>query len=482
MAPSTEYPKPLKLALRLWLWFIALAGVGYAFVIPTFQTVDETAHWDRLWTVAQGQYNCETLPADAAKYPRRVCVHDCRIQPVPIPGPYERWRRSWSYTHAGPPESVATAACTYPPVAYLLPAAFIAAFLGDSADTREEHAMFVAFYGGRLVNWALFFCSLWFALRISRYPIPILLFGSIPAVVHQSVSLNNDAFQFAGALLVGALATRRPTHFRLLCMTAVVALMSSIKPTCVIFSTLILIQAFRGHRAGTLRARAALAQAAASLLVPLAAFLAWKFTTHLPLDGTRTVPPVTNLNMDAQLQLLLDDPWRVLHVLYLQAEQLFTSTTINGSWHGIFLALAWYGFAAPRYVYALAVPACALGLWLLRAWRRGPVSEPLPRWLTITPMVASVCYFAFVTLLLHLAFTPVGQLNTNGVQGRYYLLPIALLLFARPVTERSPRPHQPRWTPTLTAAMLLLSVLGHAAALYALYDFWWLRGALALPS
>lgn len=418
-----------------WLGMIFVLGLGYIVLVPPFQSVDEVAHWDRAWTVARGQFNCKMLPYAAAQFVNFGFRFDNEAHRGPIPWSFLRDAYEFS---GGPGEfSIATAGCGYPPIGYV-PAALAAALLTREPSEPGPHKMFIAFYGARLANWLFFFACLVAAYRLSVFPLPVLVFASIPMVIHQSMSLNNDSVLFSGTLLCAALMTRLPTRASLWSAIAIVTLLSAIKPVNAILATLIWIGLYRALRERAWRRIELAGMAVASLALPLLAFQGWQLFMHLPVLGLSTGTPVPNVNEELQLSLLRQDPTRVLSVLKWQLEEVFTAPPINGGWRGLFLALGWYRYVAPDRVYHLARIALALGCVVLGLGARVAVPSRPPLVLVLLSVGSIVAYAVAVTLILYLAFTPVGAEVVFGVQGRYFLVPLAMLLFLLPLARLVP--------------------------------------------
>jgi uncharacterized membrane protein len=453
-------------AQQLWLGMLFVVGLGYIVLVPPFQNIDEIWHWERLWSVVQGDYNCKEIPVASSQFVDRAY----RFKPV-----------AWSvyadaYHFKGKEGSFATAtnACKYPVVGYV-PAAVVTRLLTGPASERFFHKMFIAFYGARVANWLWFFACVLAALRLSRYPLPVMLFASIPGVVQQGGAINNDAVTFGGVLVVGALLTRVPTRASIWSAVVLIALMSAIKPIHAIAATFVWILVWFGmQQKRWSRAEAAL-MAAALLVIPVGLYALWDATMHLDAAGNVTPIPVPNVDREAQLALMRAEPMRFVYALGWQARQFFTAAPIDGGWRGLLLAICGYNLTVPDHVYAiiLAGVAAALVAWRFDA-RQPPVRPHVPRILVLGALASTVAYFALVTLLLYIEFTPVGAHAVYGAQSRYYLYFVALLMFLHLMVRPAPENAQPTLTQTRAAyAFLVLSILGNLTALHAIRYMLW---------
>jgi hypothetical protein len=461
-----------RVVQRFWLAALFLLGFGFIVLIPPFQTIDEVAHWDRVWTVADGKYNCWTLPTSAAQFVEAGFRFDNGPHSGPIP--WSLFGELYAFRGDEGEFWIATSGCHYPPIGYALPALAARLLTKGPPSEPHPHKMFVAFYASRTVNWLLFFACVVAAYRVGRYPMVPLVFASIPMVVHQAVSINNDAFQFGGLLLTGALLSRAPTRRTLWSAIVIVTLMSMIKPINAAAVPLIWIAGFsalRSERVGRVELTVA---AVTSLALPIAAWQLWQATMHVTPLGLTTGHPVADVNGTAQLALMQEHPTHVLKVVGWQLAQIFDASPINGGWRGILLALGWYRHLAPNHVYWLALVTLLTGLLLLR-WDAEPAAsaEPVPTVLVLGVLGATAVYFVVITLVLYVYFTPVGAPVVFGVQGRYLLYPIALLFFLHALARR--RPPWLRGPLALQAACLFvgLAISSQVAALLAIRQLFW---------
>lgn len=467
-APSLVAPAMAPRARQIWLTLLFLLGLGYATLVPPFQNIDEVWHWERIWSVAQGDYNCTEIPIAAGHFVDRAM----RFR-VGSPLGWDAVADTYAFKGDEGSFPIATNACKYPPVGYV-PAAVMTRVVAGNPAEREWHQMFLAFYGSRLANWLWFFGCVVLALRLTRFPMPVLLFASIPMVVQQASAINNDAFQFGGVLLVGALLTRTPSRRTLWGAIILIALMSAIKPINAIAASLVWIAAYVATTQGRTGRREAVLVSMAAALLPLIAWLIWDRTMHLASNGGATPLPVENVNASTQLAMLRAEPLRVLQVLGWQVTQFFTGLPIDGGWRGVLLAICGYGLVVADYVYALVLASLLAGMLVMRFGVVEPHIAPRATRLLVLGALASILpYFAVVTLLLYVEFTPVGSEIVYGVQGRYYLYFIAMLMFLYPMVRKQPPRLRGPLASRLAYASMALSVLGNTAALYEIRKVFW---------
>ncbi len=461
----------IALLQRLWLAALFVIGVGYAVLVPPFQTIDEAWHWQRVWSVVQGHYNCKQMPNAAEAFVGVAYRFDFGKHQGPVS--WDVFHDMYRFKGESGGFSIATAACKYPPTGYL-PAALVIRTITEGAPRDLHwHKMFYAYYGARLGNWLFFFGCVLAAWKLGRFRWPPLVFASIPMIVQQGMAINNDAVQLGALLLASALLTRLPTRASVWGAIALIGVASTIKPINAIAATLVFIALWVAVTQHGLKRIEAYATAAAAVLLPVGLWLLWNATMHLPALGDVSPVPVANVSREAQLALMRAEPMKFLYVLGWQLKQLFTAPPIDGGWRGVLLALGWYKSAAPDYVYALAVPALAVGIALLPAGARGRFSElPVPRLLVAASVASFFPYFAVIVILLYLEFTSVGSTIVFGVQGRYYLYFLCMLFFLIPMAARR------AWGGDALerragCAFLALSLATHVAALIAIrYHFW----------
>ena len=475
-ATSLEPPRAagIRRLTRMWLAVLFVLGLGYMALVPPFQAVDEVAHWDRVWSVASGDYNCKKIPKSAADFVELSFRFDNRQIP-PQPVSWSLFREAYQHTGSEGSFWIATNGCHYPPIGYLPAAAAVRAFTPGPIDAPRPHKMFIGFYVARLANWLFFFACVTAAVCLVPYPLPVLVFASIPMVVHQAVSLNNDAFQFGGLLVLLALVTGSPTRARLWSAIAILALLSAIKPINAIAAPVVWFGAWLLRSGHGIRRLEYVLMLLSSIGLPVGAWLLWNATMHMPVLGLSTDLVVANVDQSAQLARLRDEPLRFFQVLYGQLSQLFTAPPINGGWRGIVLALGWYRYEAPGHVYVLALAAFVLGVSTLRLRDRHVAPGPgMPRILVTGVVAAVAAYFVVVTMTLYLAFTPVASEVVYGVQGRYFLYPLALILFVVPLARPARGEGEiGRGAWLRVSATVALSTAANAATLYAIRWLFW---------
>lgn len=463
-------PRALRQLERLWLALLFFVGLGYVALIPPFQSVDEVWHWDRAWTVAQGQYNCWRLPLAAGQFASSTLQVDRDPQKQPFP-----WSTFQSLREfVGSPGSffVATAACSYPPTGYLPAALAIRLWALGEPEKPAPHRMFNALYGGRLANWLFFFACVLAAYGLSRYPLPVLMFASIPMVVHQSVSINNDAFLAGGIVLTCALLTSY-SRARIAGALLLITLMSTVKPLCMAAATLAWVSLWSArerHKRGELVALAVL-----SVGLPVAAWLTWQNTLHLPILGMSTGQPIANVDPDAQIALLKAEPLRVFRVLYWQARQFFFSPwPMEGSYAGLLLVLGWCRFRVPDLLYAMEIAALVAGALSLREGARREADDVRPpRVLLLGVIAGALAYSAAATLVLYAVFTPLAAEMVLGVQARYHHYPLCMLLFVPLLASARAKLVPPNMQRIAAFAFLGLSLTANLYALSFMRGFWW---------
>ncbi|HEY6881475.1 MAG TPA: DUF2142 domain-containing protein, partial [Polyangiales bacterium] len=382
---QVEVPRLFAVIQRCWLGMMFLVGLGYIALIPPFQAIDEIAHWDRVWSVAQGQYNCKMIPTSGASFVSMAFRFDADWSRPPTPVPRSVFREMWDHVGSEGAFWIATNGCHYPPVGYLPGALAVKVFTPGAPTEPRPHKHFIAHYGIRLANWIFFFACALYAFRKSSSRAAVLVFLSVPMVLLQAMAINNDAVVLGGGLLAFALLTQEPTRRRLWTAIVIVALLSAVKPIHAIASTLIWAVLREAVQRRVIGRWESVATALAAIALPVLAWLAWNATMDVPILGVTTGMPVGGVDEAAQKALLKAEPIRVLWTLWWQLKQVFTGTPINGGWRGFMLVLGWYRPLVPDYVYEVALLALVPGLFLLRG-------DAMARRRSIPPLFRSAIY------------------------------------------------------------------------------------------
>jgi uncharacterized membrane protein len=415
-----------------WLdrgWFTAtfLVGVAFIAVLPPFQTNDEDSHWRRMWTVAQGEPYCDKIPEVANLLP--VSVHFEGDHEKRHVAKLEYLREAWENRGYNLPVTVISTGCGYFPLGYL-PSAIVAKRVAFGPGARPRvGGMLAAYYAARLANWIMVSLAvLLLALKVPWARHLTLFFYSIPEVLQQSVAINLDAFLFALTCVFIVLVFKADRWRTVLWMALVVTLMTMTKPIYAplsllgipLMARLIPRTGFRWHHV-----------LAAQLLFFLPLWARGQWQASIPSESL-TGWGVGWVNPALQVAHLKEHPFKIVTLLFWQLCDLFTRKLMQGGWTSIFGAFGWSAFEMPSIGYYLLLVAL---VFAVLADAGGPPLAPIApsphkpwvaRVVWWVPALGLASIFAGVILAMYIYFTKVGEDTVNGVQGRYYLVPLLI--------------------------------------------------------
>jgi hypothetical protein len=469
--------RPLTMLQRVWFAVTLLTGFAYIVVIPPFESGDELTHWNRLWAVAQGDVICRTMPGAAKVIPN--------FFRFPAKSPYpkvtaEDFRLAWNFTGLAEPGFCGDLQCKYPPTGYVLPA-IAARLVALHADgTPRQGGMLAGFYATRLVNWMLTSIAMFWLLRAMPWGRSLLLFFySLPEVVQQGMSLNNDAFLFAMAFLILGMLLRPATWSHVAWIAVALIAMTTIKP---VYAPMAL------------------------LAVPLYLYLwptPWTSKQDLITIGLVTPFPLWKLwsmmntydrtydwraswaDPALQAVFLRQHPLHFFVICWSQFKNFFGDGMLSGSWKSVIGLFGWTAFYMAAIGYYLVIAAFALALTadVTNGVEAPPVgSASTSLWLCNLCWILAVWGVLLVlpgmTVAMYLLFTSVGSNDVLGVQGRYFLIPFLLLVSIGLYGIKRQWGMQVislRWSSVTTAMSSALMLVSNVLALVAIRDYFWLR-------
>lgn len=479
---------PLSIAQRTWFAVIAVLGAVYMLVLPPFEGADENAHWLRAWTVAEGQVTCGDLPRAVvdARYPFR---ERGRYDTIAL--------SSWDDALSTPVSGEMTrdyrmSSCIYPPYAYV-PSALtirIVAYAGDGELGRGE--MIKAFVAARLVNWAcLCLVVFWFLRVMPGHRNVTLVFFSIPEVMDHSGPFSADLMQFILMFAMLAFVLRAPTWRRVVVLGCLATLLAVLKPVFGAVGLLAIPAVLELHAAGKgSRLRCVIV----GLLLVIGPLLAWKlwlssldwFATPTSVSAPAAAgPPVLNedeLRVSQQLAFVKAHPFHLFEVFWNQFRYLFSRSLMKGGWISMFGSFGAARIALHAYAGYALIAAFALAAYADHATAGLPAVTPLTAktWRGRTSWIlacGAIVLIGFLTVVaMYIYASGVGASIAHGVQGRYYLPPLFMLLVLglQYVRGRWPRRNvDVRWLHVSIWVALALCVGANIKALFQVAGSFW---------
>jgi uncharacterized membrane protein len=427
----------------------AMFGGSMIFLTPPFNVPEEGQHFYRSYHCSQGKVYAsrngdlvgDELPASLEEAIEATLAHprseyELRISAenlkkgllVPLDPPRRKF--------LGFPVTA-----RYSPVPYLPAAAAI--WAGRCAGRTALEELYLG-RAGTLVAYLLLVVAAVWLMPIQKWTLTLV--ALMPMSVFLAASITADALSIALSLLAIAMILRlvllraesagRGSMWRL---GAILLLVALAKPGYVLIALLFLLvpkDKFSDRRR-CWRARAWLVG------LPLAANIAWVLSVR-----GLCVPLRPCVDMQAQACWMLAHPWTYLKTLEMIINDPYLHAMVIATlgWGTLFLAPAIYG------IYWTGLLATAV-------FDGGQDDVRLPIW---TRMVSVEVYFlvlAVIATLTYLAWHAVGERMIHGIQPRYFVPVLPLLLLPLRGSARVASSRFSRWlVPALAIVVVMIGV------------------------
>jgi uncharacterized membrane protein len=423
--------KILKLCYQPELLFLAIAsffGLILIFLTPPIQVADENAHFLRAYQVSQGNLMPDKLNSGiGGTLPTSVITATIEMSGN-IPGHTENHANiqllSKGMIPLNPSKLSAQnfeVSSVYPFVSYLPQA------LGIDVGRAFQAPPLVLLYLGRITNFIVWLLLVYTAIKLApvgKWALATL--ALIPMSVFQAASLSADAltnglaFLSVGLFLWLYQLKRGISTQELASVLVVTSVLSVTKPSYAIISFLFLLIPSTRFTRPSRYVRFAVILVVLNVGLSLA--WAWVASRYLP-DLARVIRPGMDISSGQQLRHVFTWPWGFAAALY---NTYFTSLSdpILISFFGFF---GWLDTKLPLWTITASYGFVAGALIL---------SEGEPLNITRFKRLAVVAIIAggivLISLALYITFTPVGYPSVMGIQGRYFLPFVPLLILVLP--------------------------------------------------
>jgi len=387
-------------------------GIIQLSVLPPYQVPDEAAHYNRAWGIAQGQVDCG--PTSLVNVPQNVLTFFNSMEVhIGFPGSYTFSDAAVfaDQTFSSEHVNLYTPACAYNPLSYVPAAAAI-----DVVRVLNL-SPFHAFYAARLLTLLVAVALTTWAIR--RMPFGkwlLVVVALLPMTVQQFASASADAITLSGLFLFAALALDYAQRAKLSGRSQLALLVASVvlvqlKPIYLPLLALVLLVQPKQFASWKRYVLFLLLVAAVNGL--LAFGLYQLFAGAVPLAPTTTIDP------GAQLEVLRSQPAtvvRILHNDFLERATVYT--------FGMLGVPGWLHFAYPNGFYFFILAGF---LFVSSSLER---TIPLRVWQRVLLLGAAYAGVMAFGLFMFVYWTVPGAVTLDGIQGRYFLPMLPLVLLA----------------------------------------------------
>lgn len=454
---------PLKGVERLVLAALCLATLLFAAITPPFQAPDEDQHYMKSVLLSQGRLLGEarggTVGADLPRDAVALMAGD--FDPH-AEGAFQLYdgamlRRAWDR----PAAPGASAFAAFPNVANYAPTLYAPQATGVLVGEAVGLPRLGGFYLGRAVNALTALLLLGLALAALPFGrLALLAIAALPTTCYQAGSLSPDAtihglgfLALALSLRVGHAAAGRAGG-ALLAIAPFATLAKGVYLP-LLLAGLPLPPRWRDRRLWII---------VLAILLGIGAFLAWTvYSGATPalysIASRKTGDVTTTAPLSAQLAVVLADPLAYLRILVTSHVERLPVYALQ-----IVGRFGWNAILLPLLAYPLA-------LLMLASAVAGGTLPPLPRLTRLWWLLLAIGGIALVETALYLTGTPYAADYVQGVQGRYLLPFLPLILIALTPPAGFQRAGAAAQRVMAGASISLLAV-----ALLTALDSFWVRG------
>lgn len=473
-----------RLRARLYpilsLLFVIGFGVWFAVTIPPFQAPDERSHFARVYGITEGQYIVQKSPAGRFGYELPASIreffgaYDSGDQHVSV------LHRHFQSVHFSDLKTQPKQEFDFENIAIYSPVNYAPQGLGLSLAKTWNLSLYDGFNFARLCALMFFVLAVMISyVLLPRRAWPVLfVVSALPSVVQQAASFSADSFTNSIMLLFMAVMVHYGVRKRsakddwlaILWVAAVSLLLAFCKPIYVLFSLLIFV--FIGRQ--TIK-NSTLRYSVLVLVFGISIGLAAWWNHQVADIGLNyaSILGYHGLRPDAQLAAVLQMPLNYIGVLI--------NTYVYDPVTGVAWAGGLIGILNPPTRPPVLLPnlfqMLAYGVMALAVLRtntsyddvsKQQAYKPIRTWQIGSTAMAGLLVFLAITTVLYVTFTPFAENYVTGLQARYFI-PILILLLVFSVWHKIPKISiSSRLQQTLIVSVVLvnLSILAYSAGLY----------------
>lgn len=479
-----QYLLPL---LKSWLYpvlsLLLVIGFGswFVFAIPPFQVPDEQGHFARAYGITEGQYVIQKSSSGRFGYSLPESVMSFMLSYDPKLDTGNRnvsvLNQHFKSLYFSDTKDQPTKEFDFENIALYSPINYVPQSFGLSMAKTLNLSIYDGFSLARfcaLLFFALIVVASYALLPRRAWPLLFVL-SALPSVVQQAASFSADSFTNSVMLLFVAVMVRYGASKRrdvdnwsaIAWVMAVSLLLAFCKPIYVVFSLLSFV--FIGRqiikkpilRYGVLFAIFAVVIGLAAWWNQQVADIGLRYAV---MQGRYDVQP------DAQLAYILRMPFDYVNTLI--NTYLYDPVTNSVWFGGVIGKLGTRGPFLPVGFQVLAY--LAMGVAAVRTVGRGDDEgaqlspRPLRTWQIIITALVGLSVLLTVTTVLYLSYTSLTQDYVTGLQGRYFI-PMVLLLLCLPVWRKIPKlsiSTRQQQTFIIGVVTINLSLMAYAAGAY----------------
>lgn len=395
--------------LQVFVITASIVGVVSAIIFPPFQVPDEHTHFFRAYQISTGEITSRVVEGkDIGGF----------VEPIPESKNYYQSSLSGRVFASFPTTA------SYSPIGYIPQSIGI----GLARTLQLPFGYLILF--GRVLNLFTFIClislAIYFAPSKKWVYVVLALF---PIVVQQAASLSIDTIVIGTSFLLIAY-----TH-KLFCEKGAI----SLKDFIIISGTLTIIALTKYNGLILMLPILLLPKAKFETLktrfmftigvvgIPMMALAIWQLLIYYLGYSTVDVYKLIGLNNVSQIGQIKYVLARPLSFIKVMVRSYIIENPNNSATSDFYVVSAHSYFST--FTYRLPLSSVILGyLTLLMAFIKGGLYEKKVKSLVYIDTMIFLFSIIFIGLILYMVWTPVGYLRIEGVQGRYFIPFVPLLI------------------------------------------------------
>lgn len=407
---------------KLFLVIASPVLLVLTFISPPMQAPDESQHYLRAYTLSKLDFNTKELTNSRFGALVPETVSNFVAESTSGRAPYANGDPAVIKKYLSAKAEGSPVAVYFDNTAINFPLAYVPQILGIMIGNLLDLPLLFGFYLGRLLSALVFIIIVFLAHRITPYARwTLLCISLLPMTLYQASSLSSDSLLISLSLLAVALIlkfyqTKNTSTKQLLILGGVVLCLSLIKQVYVLLLLPILFapKKFYINKSSRIIILTLISS------VCLIAAATWNFSVSDIANGIHNVyRPEQDIVPGERLVHLLTQPFSfaidVFLTLFFYSSEFLIQSTIG--------IVGWLDIKLPAFCYFILFSMLILSV-LQDANQKYVPSKRLRLILLVTAslMVVSTC------ALLYIGYTSADDTYINGLQGRYFIPILAILL------------------------------------------------------
>ena len=405
---------------RAYLVVASVAVVAFAFITPPFQGPDEQAHYIRVQYLSHGNITPFGSSDDNDGLPKSIqTVLKKTFFTDDLRGDtnqkYELFRTKDALgVPLNESERYHPPMVGYSPVPYL--PAVPAVVVSNALNLSPLVSMYLARLSLGFASILLFFYAIQLVPN-KKYAVAVV--GLIPMMLFQQSMITADSVSYALlalflALLLYLKTKRKITNRQWVILGVVCVALALAKPLIYLFLPLIIL---------LLKDRRSFAWTTGIAIACAVSLASWMLVSNVKSEEITIYGMPDNVDATKQINVIESNPKRGARVLW----NSYMTSYGDDEFRGVVGVFGAGDTLYPFWMISLYVSLIAIVLvFNLDNDRKQRYPKP---WRTFA-LVLSVAYFLLVNLALYLGYTPVDFSIVYGVQGRYFLPLVIVIVFA----------------------------------------------------